>query len=97
MGITETVYGDYVFPREQDIDVALGDDLRDMPVVSVFRAGLNVYVEVGHENVGSVTIRLAAHVARQLGWSLTQQSVLAQNEASADYVLTEKGREVVDA
>lgn len=88
--------GEYIYPRESDIDVTIGGFLPDSPVVSVTPHGDVVYVQVGHEDVGSLVIRMAGHVARQLGWALTQAAVDATRGASTMYVLTEKGREALD-
>lgn len=93
----ESEYSDWLFPREQDIDVQLGDELPDSPIVSVSTDGDSVYVQYGHENVGSVVVRLSAANARRLGWMLTAASTVRERYASVDYVLTDKGREAVDA
>lgn len=90
-------YGDYLFPCYRDMDVQLGVELPDSPVVSVSNDGDSVYVQYGHENVGSVVVRLSAPIARRLGWMLTAASTAQDRHASVGYVLTDKGKEEVDA
>jgi hypothetical protein len=89
-------FDDYLFPREQDMDVQLGDIIPDSPIVSVAVSNGSVYVQYGHENVGSVTVRLSASIARQLGWTLTGAAT-RDVHGSVGYVLTDAGREAIDA
>lgn len=90
-------YDNYVYPRAADLSVVLGGEMPDTPVVSVSTDGTDVYVQVGHEDVGSVVIRMAGHIARQVGWSLSAAAVEAAGGTSAHYVLTGKGREALYA
>ena len=89
-------FDDYLFPREQDMDVQLGDIIPDSPIVSVAVSNGSVYVQYGHENVGNVTVRLSASIARQLGWALTGAAT-RDVHGSVEYVLTDAGREAIDA
>lgn len=89
-------FDEYLFPREQDMGVTFGDVIPDSPIVSVAVSNGSVYVQYGHEDVGSVTVRLSASVARQLGWMLTAMST-RDARTPVEYVLTDKGREAVDA
>lgn len=90
-------YDNYVYPRASDLSVLAGGELPDMPVVSVSTDGTDVYVQVGHEDVGSLVIRMAGHIARQVGWSLSAAAVEAEGGTSTLYVLTDKGREALNA